>query len=86
MESVAPGLGLSCTYLLNTPLSYFLMSRRSSPSCFGRELGVDGRMTGLPFLSSGAPSVPSDARTTTREVMGESAAPSSGSSKMNREV
>ena len=31
-----------------------------------------------------APSVPSDARKTTSEVTGESAAPLSGSSKMNR--
>ena len=86
MASVSLGLSRSCTYLLTTPFLYFLISNTSSPSRSGLEISVYARMARLPFLSTGAPSLPSDARTTTREVMGESAAPPSGSSKTKRDV
>jgi hypothetical protein len=86
--SVSPGLSCSCTYLLTTPFSYFLMSSTISPSCSGREIGVYGRTAKFPFLSRGAPDAPSDARTTTSDVMGESAAALGppGSSKTKHEV
>lgn len=63
------------------PVGYFLIKKVSSPGASDGEIGVYGRITGLPFLSTSASGF--DDLTTTHDAIGRRDASLSGSSKMN---